>query len=89
MKKITRREFFGKSAAGLGAAMLASRMPIDLNSDLLLKTVNLPIGFQVWTVKDKLVKDFPGTLKMMNELGYKSLKCAHLQDMNHPDLVHL
>jgi sugar phosphate isomerase/epimerase len=74
MKKITRREFFGKSAAGLGTAMLASRLPIGFNPDLFMKTVNLPIGFQVWTVKDMLIKDFPGTLKMMHDLGYQSLE---------------
>jgi sugar phosphate isomerase/epimerase len=34
----------------------------------------MPLGFQVWTVKDLLVKDFPGTLKMMADLGYKSLE---------------
>ena len=27
------------------------------------KIVKMPVGFQVWTVKDMLVKDFPGTLK--------------------------
>jgi hypothetical protein len=36
--------------------------------------VKMPLGFQVWTVKDKLVKDFPGTLKMMADLGYQSLE---------------
>jgi sugar phosphate isomerase/epimerase len=74
MKKITRRDFFGKSAAGLGSALLASRLPFDLNSDPVLKTVNLPIGFQVWTIKDMLIKDFPGTLKMMYDLGYRNME---------------
>lgn len=74
MKKITRRNFFGLSAAGIGSAMLASRLPINLSPDPFLKTVNLPIGFQVWTIKEMLIKDFPGTLKMMYDLGYRNME---------------
>ena len=74
MKKITRRNFLGKSAAGFGSALLATHLPINLNSDPFMKTVDLPIGFQVWTIKDMLIKDFPGTLKMMYGLGYRSLE---------------
>ena len=36
-----------------------------------------PKGFrlvQVWTIKDQLIKDFSGTLKMMAEMGYKSVE---------------
>jgi hypothetical protein len=74
MKKITRRSFLGKSAAGFGSALLASHLPINLISEPAGKTVNLPIGFQVWTIKDMLIKDFPGTLKMMYGLGYRSME---------------
>jgi len=74
MKKITRRSFLGKSAAGLGSALLASHLPINLVSEPAGKTVKLPIGFQVWTIKDMLIKDFPGTLKMMYGLGYRSME---------------
>ena len=34
----------------------------------------MPLGFQVWTVKDMLIKDFPGTLKMIADLGYQSVE---------------
>ena len=74
MKKISRRDFFSKSAAGFGAAMIASRFPVNLDSDTFMKTVNMPIGFQVWTIKDKLISDFPGTLKMMYDQGYRSME---------------
>jgi sugar phosphate isomerase/epimerase len=74
MKKITRRNFIGKSAAGFGSALLVSRLPMNLGSEPAVKTVNLPIGFQVWTIKDMLIKDFPGTLKMMYGLGYRSME---------------
>jgi sugar phosphate isomerase/epimerase len=74
MRKITRRDFLGISAAGFGSAMLATRLPSGLDSEPLRNTVKLPVGFQVWTIKDSLIKDFPGTLKMMHGLGYRSME---------------
>ncbi len=39
----------------------------------------LSFGFQIWTIKDKLIADFPGTLKMMADLGYKEVEmCSPL-----------
>lgn len=74
MKKLSRRQFLGKSALGIGSAVIASHLPVNLNARSFQKTVKLPIGFQVWTIKDKLVKDFAGTLKMMAGLGYQSVE---------------
>lgn len=74
MNKLSRREFLGKSAMGFGSVLIALRLPLDPNSEVLPKTVKMPLGFQVWTIKDMLVKDFPGTLKMMAGLGYQSLE---------------
>ncbi len=74
MNKLSRRQFLGKSALGIGSALIASRIPLDLNASAPAKTVKLPIGFQVWTVRDQLLKDFPGTLKMMKGLGYEAVE---------------
>jgi sugar phosphate isomerase/epimerase len=74
MKKISRRSFLGKSALGLGSAVIVSQFPFDLSAETPSKTVRMPIGFQTWTVKEILVKDFPGTLKMMTEMGYQSME---------------
>jgi sugar phosphate isomerase/epimerase len=74
MKKLSRREFLNKSAIGMGTAVLASQIPLDLNAMGSSGSIKMPIGFQVWTIKDLLVKDFPGTLKMMADLGYQSLE---------------
>ncbi|HEX3933914.1 MAG TPA: TIM barrel protein [Puia sp.] len=35
---------------------------------------NIPLGFQSWPVKDRLGKDFPGTLKIMSGMGYKLIE---------------
>jgi sugar phosphate isomerase/epimerase len=74
MNKLSRRQFLGKSALGLGSAVLMSQLPLELGAKSKAGAVNLPVGFQVWTVKDKLVKDFPGTLKMVASLGYQGVE---------------
>jgi sugar phosphate isomerase/epimerase len=33
--------------------------------------MNIPLGFQSWSVKDRMGTDFPGTLKIMADMGYK------------------
>jgi len=70
MNTMSRREFLGKSAIGIGAAALASNLP----AAAITNAVKMPLGFQVWTLRDKLAKDFAGTLKMMADLGYKSVE---------------
>ena len=74
MGKLSRREFLGKSAIGLGSAIFASGIPFDPNAVNPAKPVRTPLGFQVWTVKDRLVKDFPGTLKEIAAMGYQSVE---------------
>jgi len=71
---INRRQFFGKSVLGLGSALLATQIPMNLVGASTSKALNKPLGFQVWTVKDQLIKDFAGTLKMMAGQGYQSVE---------------
>lgn len=70
MNKLSRRQFLGKSALGIGSAFLAGHIPVNFPQ----VPGNLLLGFQVWTVKDQLVKDFPGTLKKIAGLGYQSVE---------------
>jgi len=74
MNKLSRRQFLGTSALGLGSVVFASKIPHYFEAGALPSKVRMPVGFQVWTVKDKLVKDFPGTLKMVAEMGYQSVE---------------
>ena len=70
MKKTDRRSFLGNTVKGLGAAFALSHLPADLLAyPGIFK--DFPIGFQTFTVRDKLSKDFPGTMKTMADLGYK------------------
>lgn len=74
MNKLTRRQFLGKSALGLGSVVIASQLPLDTYADPLPEPVKMPVGFQSWTVRDMIAKDFPGTLKMVADMGYQSVE---------------
>ncbi len=72
MKKINRREFLGKGAFGLGSAFVLAQLPKQLFAEA--RAVEMPVGFQSWSVKDMLGKDLPGTLKMMKDFGYSNIE---------------
>lgn len=69
MKKINRRLFIRNSSLAAGAAFGLSQVPKIVFGNA--PSVDLPIGFQTWSVKDDLAKDFAGTLKKMAGMGYK------------------
>jgi len=74
MNRLSRRQFLGKGAMGLGAALMASRIPFESELNNFLKTVKLPVGFQIWTINKDLQNDFAGTLKKMADMGYKTVE---------------
>ena len=73
MKKLTRKEFIITSAAALAGASLFAPQWLHGLAENNANGVG-PIGFQSWTIRDVLVKDFPGTLKMMAGLGYQRVE---------------
>lgn len=74
MKKLSRREFLGKSAIGLGSAVLASQIPLSIDAKVPAAVAKMPVGFQVWTIRESLLKDFAGTLKRMGNLGFQTVE---------------
>jgi len=74
MNNINRRQFFGKSLLGLGSAAFLSQLPLEGHSEMPTSKASHPVGFQVYTIREMLVKDFPGTLKMMAKLGYQGVE---------------
>lgn len=69
MNTIDRRSFLKTSTAGIGGVLLFSQMPKVLLAKASM--LNIPIGFQTWTVRESLAKNFDGTLKMMADQGYR------------------
>ena len=68
----TRRNFLSASLKAGSATFLLSKLPVDFFESA--KKSGMPLGFQSWTIRDKLSADFPGTLKMMAEMGYKQIE---------------
>lgn len=65
MQTSSRRQFLRAGAAG-GLAAAAPRLEAA--------PLRLPIGFQVYPVRDMLAKDFEGTLRQMARVGYRSVE---------------
>ena len=73
----SRRQFIKKSGTALASAALLSQLPLSLYGGSTSKP--LSFGFQVWTIRKKLISDFPGTLKEMKEMGYSQVEmCSPL-----------
>ena len=74
----TRRKFIKKSGTALASAALLSQIPMNLLTSC-SKDSGLSLGFQVWTIRKKLIEDFANTLKEMSELGYSEVEmCSPL-----------
>jgi sugar phosphate isomerase/epimerase len=78
MQKSSRRKFLGRTATGLGAAWTLSHIPAMLLASPEFK--NTPIGFQTFPIRDRLAKDFTGTLKTMAGFGYKLVEMCMPKD---------
>jgi sugar phosphate isomerase/epimerase len=76
MEKLNRRKFIGQSTLGIGAILAFSQLPLRLSAKG-MKRYKHPVGFQSFAVKDILVKDFPGTMKMMSDMGYQSIEMCY------------
>jgi sugar phosphate isomerase/epimerase len=66
MRAITRRDFFGDTAA----AALLSACALELKANPL----GLPIGCQTWPVQKLIAKDFPGTIKQLSDAGFQTIE---------------
>jgi sugar phosphate isomerase/epimerase len=75
---LSRRNFIKTSGSSLVSAAILSQLPLSLfGSGIRMKKPSF--GFQIWTIREKLRADFPGTLKMMAGLGYKEVEmCSPL-----------
>jgi len=74
MNTINRRQFIGRSMLGLGSAALLSQLPLTGYTHPVNLHTKHPVGFQVYTIREMLVNDFPGTLKIMANLGYQGVE---------------
>jgi sugar phosphate isomerase/epimerase len=70
MNKFSRRSFLAQGTTVLAGAALLSPGLLRAAS----RKAKSAVGFQSWIVRESIEKDFPGTLKMMADLGYNSIE---------------
>jgi sugar phosphate isomerase/epimerase len=78
MQKFSRRAFIGQTAMGLGAAWTLANLPSQLRANPYY--VDIPLGFQTFPIRDRLAKDFTGTLKTMAGFGYQLVEMCSPKD---------
>src|SRR6266702_2227950 len=71
---ISRREFLGRASA---AAVCATTLGRSLPSYAL--PLHLPLGLQLYSVREQLKTDFDGTLAELGKLGYQEVESAGFQ----------
>jgi sugar phosphate isomerase/epimerase len=70
MSKISRREFFQNAATSAAVAGILSGGARELRANPL----GFPIGCQTWPVREKIAKDFPGTIKLLAAAGFQTIE---------------
>jgi len=75
--KTNRRDFMKTSGLALGSAALISQLPFGMMG--CAAPAKRDFGFQVWTIREKLVPNFAETLKEMAAMGYRQVEmCSPL-----------
>ncbi|MGD0538565.1 MAG: sugar phosphate isomerase/epimerase [Verrucomicrobiota bacterium] len=80
---LNRRDFLHRSA--LGVAGLA----VSLNAVAQTAGRKIPIGLQLYSVRDQCAKDLPGTLAAVAKIGYKNVEFAGYHGRSAKDLRQL
>jgi hypothetical protein len=71
----TRRSFLKTASASAACAALWNSAPW-----LMADPLGLPLGLQLYSVRDILPKDYEGTLKQLSALGYREVEAAGFFD---------
>ena len=71
MRRISRRTFVKTASASAACAALWNHVP-----RLMANPLGLPLGLQLYSVRDVLPKDYEGTLKQIAGLGYREVEAA-------------
>jgi sugar phosphate isomerase/epimerase len=69
-----RRDFIRKATMGLAGAALWTQLP----ESVFASPSGKPIGLQLYTLRDQLDKDAPGTIKQLAAIGYKDVEIYSL-----------
>src|SRR5271154_3954946 len=71
MRRISRRNFLKTAPASLAFAAACTDA-----SWLMANPLELPLGLQLYSVRDLLPKDYEGTLRQLSTMGYREVEAA-------------
>ena len=69
-----RRDFIRNATVGLAGVAIWSQLP----ESLFASPYGKPIGLQLYTLREQLEKDAPGTIKQLAAIGYKDVEIYSL-----------
>jgi sugar phosphate isomerase/epimerase len=81
----SRREFLRVSATGALGAFILSKKDLEVLRSRASETTAIDlktfgVGLQLYTIRDAMAKDVPGSLKKVSDIGYKFLELANYSD---------
>lgn len=82
---IKRRDFMRATTLGLAAAAAGTRWPMNLRANPL----GLPVGIQLYTLRNELEKNVSKTLKQVADIGYKEVEVYDLYGKTAADFAAL
>src|ERR1700684_4107230 len=71
MQGVSRRKFLKTASAAVAFAAACTEAP-----GLMANPLGLPLGLQLYSVRDLLPKDYEGTLRELSALGYREVEAA-------------
>ncbi len=74
----SRRDFLTGVAAGLGATALKPASGWAADRPEIKTALNGPVGLQLWSLREYLPKDLPGTLAKVRAMGFRDVEGAGL-----------
>ena len=78
---LSRRSFFVSAGAGIAAGAFMSRAAFADHHG------KVPLGIQLWTVKDEAAKDLEGTLRKVYAAGFREIEFAGYYGKTPADLA--
>jgi len=70
MSPISRRSFLQTTSAAVVTGTLCKNVPA------FAAPLGLPLGLQLYSVRDQLKQDYDGTLRQLGALGYREVEAA-------------
>lgn len=81
----SRRNFLTTVVAGLGASALRPTAALVADHAAIKTVLNGPVGLQLWSLREYLPKDLPGTLAKVRAMGFREVEGAGLWGHSLPE----